>query len=181
MNKTVLPILLALALTGCGPTSQPTTIQPPTATSPNQKLILGLDAVLVLCEGVGPNTSPPVFAWIIPGCPNAVESIISALQANGTAAQAQVAITGIQTFLANAPKTGLSTQDTQIIQSILGATQAFLIIYQQQTVAMVDYLPSHGLAFTEKTLHGVTLTTAEKDKLKEIRKRAEALRKKVKK
>ena len=178
--KIIVLLAAAVLMVACGPTSSPTTVTTPPApvASPNQKLILTLDGVLIACEAVAPNTSPAVYAWIIPGCPNAVETVVSTISAGGTAAQVQVAVAGIQTFLANAPKSGLSTHDSQIIQSILGATNAFLLIYQQQAVAASTTVYSGGFAFAGP--QRLTLTSAEKAKLKEIRKRAEALRKKKK-
>ena len=178
--KIIALLAAAVLMAACGPTSTPTTVATPPApvASPNQKLILALDGVLIACEAVAPNTSPAVYAWIIPGCPNAVESVITALNAGSTAAQVQAAVAGIQTFLANAPKNGVTAQDSQIIQSILGATQAFLLIYQQQAVASATTVYSGGFAFADP--HKLTLTKAEKEKLKAIRKRAEALRKRRK-
>ena len=170
----------AVLMTACGPTSNPVVITTPPAAvaSPNQKLILALDGMLIACEALSPNVSPAAEAWIIPGCPNAVESVIAALNAGSTAAQVQIAVTGIQTFLANAPKNGLSPQDSQIIQSVLGATQAFLIVYQQQAVATATTVYTGGFAFAGP--QKLTLTKAEKAKLKEIKKRADALRKRKK-
>lgn len=179
--KIIAVFAIAALLTACGPTSKPVTVTTPTAIAPagassqNQKLILSLDAVLIACEAAAPNTSPAVDAWIIPGCPNAVESVISALGAKGTPAQIQAAVTGIQTFLANAPKNGLSQKDSQLIQSVLGATNAFLFIYQQQAVASVTTTYAGGFSFLPS--HKAGLTAADKSRLKELRKRAEALKK----
>lgn len=179
--KIITVFALAALLSSCGPTSKPVTVNPPTTatpagvSSPNQKLILSLDAVLIACEAAAPNTSPAVEAWIIPGCPNAVESVISALSASSTPAQVQIAVAGIQTFLANAPKNGLSQKDSQIIQSVLGATNAFLLIYQQQAVASVTTTYAGGFSFLPS--HKAGLTAADKSRLKELRKRAEALKK----
>ena len=120
---------LMIVMLSCGSTKVPT---PPPAPSPSPTLVVSLDAILISCAVTAPDVSPAVSAWLVPGCANAVNGVLSAVTANGTPAQIKAAVTALQTFVSAAPAGALSQHDQQIIASITGGLQAFITIYEAQ-------------------------------------------------
>lgn len=139
MKRRIALVLIASVLAACGGAKTPTAPSTPGAPKPvasNDALILSLAAILAACEGSAPNVSPVTAQWITAGCPTAVNAVLDAYDANSAADKVQIAVTALQAFLKAAPN-ATATKDAQIVATVTGAVNGFLLVYQRtQPVAM---------------------------------------------
>jgi len=123
-------IALSFLLLSCGP--KPTPVPPPNP-PPNSALLIAAAAAEATCEISATLVSPAAAAWLTGPCPTAISGIINTIDAAGTVAAMQAAITAMQASYASIPPGTLTPQDRTYIVAAIQAAQLVLTIYEQET------------------------------------------------
>ncbi len=183
--KTLLTSLLCVSLIGCGATSNPTTVTNPTKPSPNVGVIVAATALVASCSVVEVSTtSANLQAWLASECAPTAATILAIVEASGTAAKIQAAITALQLSYTSAPAGTFTVKDQGIINASIVSAQSVLTVYEAatgQTLTAYRHSPITLAAFEVKPQrHKLSFTRAEHKQLESLRKKA-AVRAKKKK